>query len=219
MHQTMEQVSYFYFCFSTHTADIFPKARAWLAEFIPINRNIEWETFWDNTFHASTTPNHQFIHFELIHRAYLTMRTRHIMSLSPHPYSNFCGPGCLGTLMHMLWECLDVQDFWDMVLDVLHKVTGIHFPKDPVLLLLNDNSQFPLNKKDCTFWLAASTAAKKLLVQRWKPPHDLSIKHWLHSLLEILYLELSSARTTHAKLVILSMWKKCICSAREILDI
>ncbi len=158
-------VSYFYFCFSTHTADIFPKARAWLAEFIPINRNIEWETFWDNTFHASTTPNHQFIHFEIIHRAYLTMRTRHIMGLSPHPYSNFCGPGCLGTLMHMLWECLDVQDFWDMVLDVLHKVTGIHFPKDPVLLLLNDNSQFPLNKKDCTFWLAASTAANKLLVQ------------------------------------------------------
>jgi len=46
------------------------------------------------------------------------MRTRHIMGLSPHPYCNFCGPGCLGTLMHMLWECPDVQDFWDMVLDV-----------------------------------------------------------------------------------------------------
>ncbi len=119
----------------------------------------------------------------------------------------------------MLWECPDVQDFWDMVLDVLYKGSGIHFPKDPVLFLLNDNSQFPLNKKDCKFWLAASTAAKKLLVQRWKPPHDLSIKHWLHSLLEILYLERSSARTTHAKPVILSMWKKCICSVREILDI
>ncbi len=42
--------------------------------------------------------------------------------------------------MHMLWECPDVQDFWDMVLDVLYKVTKIHFPKDPVLFLLNDNS-------------------------------------------------------------------------------
>ncbi len=121
----------------------------------------------------------------------------------------------------MLWECPDVQDFWDMVLDVLYKVTGIHFPKDPVLFLLNDNSQFPLNKKDCKFWLAASTAAKKLLVQGWKPPHYLSIKHWLHSLLEILYLDYHQHGPL--MLVILSMWKKCICSVihiyREILDI
>ncbi len=120
-------MSYFYFCFSTHTAEIFPKARTWLAEFIPIDRNIEWETVWDNTFHASSNPNHQFIHFKIIHRAYLTMRTRHIMGLSPHPYCNLCGPGCLGTLMHMLWECPDVQDFWDMVLDVLYKVSGDSF--------------------------------------------------------------------------------------------
>ncbi len=139
--------------------------------------------------------------------------------LSPHPYCNFCGPGCLATLMRMLWECPDVQDFWDMVLDVLYKVTRIRFPKDPVLLLLNYNSQFPLKEKDWKFWLAASTAAKKPLVQRWKPPHDLSIKHGLHSLLETLYLELSSARTNHAKPVILSLWKNCICSVREILDI
>lgn len=43
-------ISYFYFYFSNHKADIFPKARAWCSELTPFNRNIEWETVWDNTF-------------------------------------------------------------------------------------------------------------------------------------------------------------------------
>ncbi len=54
--------------------------------------------------------------------------------------------------------------FWDMVLDVLYKVTRIRFPKDSVLFLLNDNSQFPLKEKDYKFWLAASTAANKYVL-------------------------------------------------------
>ncbi len=173
-------VSYSYCYFSNNKADLFPKARAWCSELTPFNRNTEWDTVWIIHFHASTNPNHQFIHFKIIHRAYLTLRIRHVMGLSPHPYCNLCGPGCLGTVMHiMLRECLDVQDFWDLVL-VLYKVIGTSFPKYPVVLLLNDNSQYPLKEKDWKFWLAASTAAKKLLVQRWKP---LSIKHSLHSLL------------------------------------
>lgn len=48
----------------------------------------------------------------------------------------------------MLWDCPDVHSFWDMVLDVLYKVTRICFPKDPDLLWLIGNSQFPLTEKD-----------------------------------------------------------------------
>lgn len=127
--------SYFYLCFLNLNADTFPKARAWVSDLNTSNGTIQWDTVWDNTFHASTNPNHQFIHFKVIHRAYLTTRIRHAMGLSPHPFCNFCGPGCLDTLMHMLWDCPDVQQFWDMVLDVVYKVTRIRFPKDPVILL------------------------------------------------------------------------------------
>lgn len=95
--QTKEQsVVFIYRRFSNLKADIFPKARAWSSELTPFNRNIEWETVWDNKFHAFTNPNHQFIHFKIIHRAYLTMRIRHVMGLSPHPYCHFYGTGCLG---------------------------------------------------------------------------------------------------------------------------
>lgn len=211
-------VSYFYLCFQNLNTDNFSKDRAWIVDLKVPNRTIEWNTVWDNTFHASTNPNHQFIHFKVIHRAYLTTRIRHVMGLSPHPYCNFCGPGCVDTLVHMLWDCPDVQKFWDRVLDVLYKASRICIPKDPVILLLNDNSQFPLCEKVRKFWLAAMTAAKKSLVQRWKPPHDLSIKHWLHSLLEILYLELSSARTNHANPRTVSMWENWISTVKTFVD-
>lgn len=211
-------VSYLYCCLSNINAHSFSKERLWLSDMSRPNTTIDWETVWHNTFHASTNPNHQFIHFKTIHRAYLTTRIRHIIGLSPDPYCKFCEPQRPDTFLHMMWECPEVQKLWDSVLDILFKVTKICFPKDPILLLLNDNSQFPLNAKVRKFWLAASTATKKMLVQRWKPPHDLSVKHWLHSLLEILYLELSSARINHAKVDILTAWKIYICNVKEILD-
>lgn len=69
--------------------------------------------------------------------------------------------------MYMLWDCPDVQDLWDKVLDVLYNVTRILFPKHPVLLLLNYHSQLPLSEKDWKCWLAAMNVTKKILVQHW----------------------------------------------------
>lgn len=69
--------------------------------------------------------------------------------------------------MYMLWDCPDVQYLWDKVLDVLYNVTRILFPKHPVLLLLNDNSQLPLSEKDWKCCLAAMNVTKKILVQQW----------------------------------------------------
>ncbi len=47
----------------------------------------------------------------------------------------------------MPWDCPDVQHFWDMVLDVLYKVTRE-------------------TEKDLKFWFTALSATKKPLVQR-----------------------------------------------------
>lgn len=49
------------------------------------------------------------------------------------------------------------------------------------------------------FWLTAMTAAKKILIH-WKPPHDLSTNHWLHSLLETLYFCMLSQKKKKKKI-------------------
>ena len=55
----------------------------------------------------------------------------------------------------------------------------------------------PANQKRVFF--AGVTAAKKILVSRWKPPHSLSLKKWKISFLNVLELEASIARTNGAK--------------------
>lgn len=48
---------------------------------------------------------------------------------------------------------------------------------DPLLHLILDNSRFSMTTKVSKIWLAGITAAKKLVVQRWLPPHELLVKH------------------------------------------
>ena len=62
------------------------------------------------------------------------------------------------------------------------------------------------------------TAAKKIIVLRWLPPHRLSIKHWLQALLEVIYLEWSSARINNAKLRTLKIWKKAAEDVKKLLS-
>lgn len=47
---------------------------------------------------------------------------------------------------------------------------------------------------------AGLTATKKMLVMRWKPPHELSIYQWKLSFYEVLILEASSAHAQRARI-------------------
>ena len=81
---------------------------------------------------------------------------------------------------------------------------------DPYVHLLNDDTGLDTGSNSRKIWLAGLTAAKKMLAQRWKPPHDISPTHWLHNFLNISYLERSSARINNARLNTMTMWKNVI---------
>ena len=87
----------------------------------------------------------------------------------------------MGTSMHVLWECPDVQRFWVEVVDKMSDLVGRKPTLEPALLLLNDDTRFKIAEEEWKLWLAGMTAAKKITVLRWLPPHELLIKHWLSS--------------------------------------
>lgn len=124
----------------------------------------------------------------------------------------------MGTLMHVLWVCPDVQRFWVKVVDKVSDLIGRKLPLEPALLLLNDDSRFNIAEVERKLWLASMTAAKKMIVLRWLPPHQLSIKHWLQALLEVIYLEWSSARINNSKSQTLQMWKKAAEDVKTLLS-
>ena len=86
---------------------------------------------------------------------------------------------------------------------------------EPNLLLLNDDSNLDLNTKQQKIWLAGLTAAKKLIVQRWLPPHKLPPRKWLEYFLDAVMLELSTARINRATANTLDLWKGAAAAITE----
>lgn len=211
-------VSFLYLFLCAHSKHSDNLNKEWKRDLGNPQEDLDWEAIWDNVTGSSKNPNHQFIHLNICYRTYLTPRKRHLMGLAPHSYCTFCPFGTVGTFMHSMWNCPDVVSFWSNVVDIISTLTNIDFPMDPALHLLLDDSRFPITEKTRKLWLAGITAAKKLVVQRWLPPHDLSLKHWLYTLLDILYMELSSARINHAKEATVNNWLNAIEMVKELLS-
>ena len=105
---------------------------------------------------------------------------------------------------------------WRKVIEIVTDVTGVPFPVDPAVHLLNDDSHLPLVEFFSQLWLAGLTAAKKIVVQRWKSPYDTSTVHWPRSFLDISYMELSSARVNNAQPHTLAMGENLISRLKDL---
>lgn len=100
-----------------------------------------------------------------------------------------------------------MHEFWGKTTSIISDLIGHQIPVDPIILLLNDDSKLNLFEKQRKIWLAGLTATKKMIAQRWLPPHSLSIHQWLAYFHDIVMLELSAARINKAKSTTLSLWR------------
>lgn len=133
------------------------------------------------------------IHFKFIHRFYFTPRKRCQLQLCSTPICPLCNKKQLGTYLHTMWQCSDVEFFWSQVAFRMGDIIGTSIPCNPIILLLNDDSQLLLNFSQRRLLFLGLTAAKKMLIQRWKPAHSFHISQWTALLYDILTLELSIA--------------------------
>ena len=122
-------------------------------------------------------------------RSTLTMYTEHIW-----PLASLCSMKASGTFLHMMLNCRPVSQFWTKVTAELSDMVSVTIPVTIPVLLLIDLSEVNITKLKKLIVLAGRTAAKKLIALRWKPPHSLTIRHWALTFLDVIYLELSTAR-------------------------
>jgi hypothetical protein len=66
-----------------------------------------------------------------------------------------------------------VVEFWRKVNDVISVLIEKILPLDTMVMLLCDMTDLHLSESQRRVWLAGTTAAKKILVQKWIPPHQL----------------------------------------------
>lgn len=189
----------------------------WSRDLDITEKDICWTMVWNNLDHVSKNPNHKLIHFKFLHRMYLTPRRLHLMKLVSSPNCDLCPNRDVGSFMHMYWCCPEVTTFWEMVSLTLTKLFDVLIPYCPKLFLLNDTSALNLPSYHYPALFASLTAAKKMLALRWQPPHSLSRTHWLLSLLDILYMELSVARMHNAKQATITSWTSSIEKIKNLL--
>lgn len=142
------------------TSTPLPVTQAWNSEF-DTKQSINWVEVWGNISLASRNPNHQMIHFNFIHKTYLTPQKRYKMKLTISPNCLLCSLNISGSFLHMMWECSPVKYFWEQIAKYLSKVLQTNIPCCPELMLLNDDDVLSLNVVQRHFWLVGSTAAKK----------------------------------------------------------
>ena len=178
-------VSKLYKCISESYASL-PVESVWCRE-LPSEdeKEICWDTVWENLHDTSKNPDHQLLHFTFIHRVYLTPRKRHAIKIITSPNCDLCTLNASGTFLHMFWECPNVFAFWRHICSTLNDMLAVNIPLSPTLLLLNDDSTLELTLQQRRILWASLTAAKKILVLLWQPPHTLSWQQWANSFLDI----------------------------------
>ena len=172
----------------------------WRNDIPELNPNFNWRKTWDNIILSSRNPEHQLIHFNFVHRTYLTPRRLCHMKFLDSPLCTLCTDSSMGTFLHMVWECRPVATFWHQITNTLSSIMGLNIQLNPAILILNDLSSVEFtNLTQRRIFLAGLTAAKKMIAVRWKPPHSLSMSQWCLTFLDIIYLEISTARIHGAK--------------------
>lgn len=81
-----------------------PIERVWVRDCPNLNTNLDWHDVWSNIPCVSHNPDHQQIHYNFIHRTYLTPLKMHHMNVINSPLCTFCPLKTQGTYLRTFWD-------------------------------------------------------------------------------------------------------------------
>ncbi len=106
------------------------------------------------------------IHWQLLHRVYLTPMKRFYMNLSSSPKCNLCSQGVLGTVLRFFGGSAPLSHpFWTQLSQDLSYLLGTEICLTLRHFFMNDFWDFTLSVQQRCLLLAALTAAKKIASQ------------------------------------------------------
>lgn len=162
--ETKGMVSLFYKFILESSYTALPLDRLWRLDYPALDPEFDSEDVWESIKGASRNPKHQQIHFNCIHRTYLTPRKLFYMKLIDSPLYSFCNLKSPGTFLRMMWDCPPVALFWNVVALTLQDLVGEPVQVTIPVLMLNDLSELNASRLYKRIILAGLTAAKKLVV-------------------------------------------------------
>ena len=168
---------------------------------IPWERDLEvtisdgdWVRILRNCKKMSRELRTRLIQFKIVNRIYWTPSRLFRVGLSDSPKCWRCQDGD-GTLVHMLWSCPKVQDYWKDINNRMQTITGLDIPFNPSLFILGDPATLREVAPNLAEWIqTAIMLGRRLLVKDWKSASTPSPSYWFSSLGQLAALERLSYR-------------------------
>lgn len=127
----------------------------------------------------------RLVQFKILQRIYWL----HRVGLSDSPTCWKCRQDS-GTLVHVLWECPEIQKFWSSIHKVIQEIVDQSIPFWGRLYILGDPSTISHLPSPLAQWTQTTTMlGRKLLVKDWKGPSVPSFGLWHSSLAQLAALE------------------------------
>ncbi len=187
----------------------------WNRELSDLNLSVDWERVWSNLSLTSKNLAHRLIHFQIIHRAYITPYKIFKIKLQSNLNCHICNTASSGTFLHMFWECPVVISLWTHVNLVLSSLLRIDWSVNPSLCLLNDDSGLCISSMQKRMLFAGFIAVKKTIIQNWFTPHMCRKTYWIRSLLQIVTCECTTARVGGARPSTIDAWQCFLVDIRD----
>lgn len=184
------QFSLFYELILTHSKESsFRKMEAWIIDIKEDIQEADWERACFKAQTQSVNTKFKLLQYKWLMRTYLTpCRLNHIYPNVP----DICVKcrEAKGTLIHCLWECSKIHQFWKSVLHCIGLVVGKEVPLRAKICLLGIYPEnFVVSQQQSLLIDFGLLQARRLIALLWRNMDTTSIGMWTKELMNCLALE------------------------------
>lgn len=164
------------------------KLFTWNEDLSTTVEELNWEKACSKIHKMSINSRLRILQYKWLMRIYTTPVKLHKYNSNIPDICIKCG--LKGTLVHCMWECVQIKTFWVEIKNLLEKIISKQIVLDSklfIMALYPDNHKF--NKAETTFIDFSLLIAKRCVALNWKNVKGPSASQWLKQMLSNLPLE------------------------------
>lgn len=175
----------------------------------------EWENIFKNIKLMSRDAKIRLMQFKIMHRFYWTPSRLYRLGLSQTPNCWRCKSE-QGDLIHVLWSCDKVQEFWERICENICQVSGTQIPLSPRVFVLGEGSILPGGDKYIKNWVQTSLMiGRQILLRNWKTEGVPPFREWSAEMARVAAFEKMSYKRSGRMSVYAEKWGKYLTSLED----
>ena len=170
-----------------HSSSLTPLKNIWQKDMGCVFDEDQWDIICQNVFSSLSCNKIIEQNYKFMHRIYLTPLRISKMFPNSSPRCHRCKT-CIGSIMHVFWECKELKQFWKAVHDLTTKVVEAPLVLTPTLCLFGTELDKTLDTTCKKRIVIMSYIAKKCILLNWnqhRPPSFNLFKRILNETLRL----------------------------------